>query len=663
MRRETWARLGALGWAVLSVGCTERGTAVDHPDTSVLFDVGPAFDAHVDAASGTCRTDAQCADRFACTIDHCTSGACEHVACTDCCGTGRSCDLLTGCGGTPQACATDADCSDAQPCTLDACRSHVCQHQPMDALCPTGHICIGAIGCTPRPPDHCTTDADCEVIGFCYGHWTCAGEVGCAFVGATDCNDADMCTADRCDATANACAHDGRDADGDHHVDASCAGGDDCNDASATIHPGATEACNGADDDCDTTIDEGCCASGPCTTSCGTSGTTSCNPDGTTGPCMPPAETCNGADDDCDTTIDEGFGCVRGAVSACATTCGTTGMAVCDATCHAGSCVPPAEICNGMDDDCVGGPDNGFGCVLGRSMSCPTSCGSTGTQTCIAGCTFGACAPPAEVCNGLDDNCNGARDEGLGACYAGESRACTALGFVSGTAFCRSNCASFDTSTCSNCGDGIRQAPESCDMGDLNGAMCTTLGMGFNAGTLSCFPSCTYNTTMCTRCGDNIRNGPEQCDGSDLAGASCASRGYTGGGTLSCSAACAYNTSACIWSPSGTWVVTPGVNYQCAFGLVTFSFGDLVFNDTGSALSVSGGGINCMMTMPSSARVTRMFDVSCTLTGGCNETYRLTGTFNTDNSWTGTFRASFSGSQCASASCTNQTFSGLTGSR
>src|SRR6185295_3637787 len=31
----------------------------------------------------------------------------------------------------------------------------------------------------------------------------------------------------------------------------------DCNDANAAVNPGATEACNGVDDDCDTQVDEG----------------------------------------------------------------------------------------------------------------------------------------------------------------------------------------------------------------------------------------------------------------------------------------------------------------------------------------------------------------------------------------------------------------------
>lgn len=61
-----------------------------------------------------------------------------------------------------------------------------------------------------------------------------------------------------------------RDADGDGYGDASQSYTDctqpygyvsvagDCNDAVATIYPGATEICNGQDDDCDVTIDESC---------------------------------------------------------------------------------------------------------------------------------------------------------------------------------------------------------------------------------------------------------------------------------------------------------------------------------------------------------------------------------------------------------------------
>src|SRR5690606_2222378 len=52
------------------------------------------------------------------------------------------------------------------------------------------------------------------------------------------------------------CAAGCADSDGDGYPDRSC-GGADCADASAETFPGATEACDGIDNDCDGAIDEG----------------------------------------------------------------------------------------------------------------------------------------------------------------------------------------------------------------------------------------------------------------------------------------------------------------------------------------------------------------------------------------------------------------------
>lgn len=46
------------------------------------------------------------------------------------------------------------------------------------------------------------------------------------------------------------------------------------------------------------------------------------------------------------------------------------------------------------------------------------------------------------------------------------------------------------------CGDGFRDASETCDGADLNSATCAS--QGFDAGTLSCSSACAYVTTSCT---------------------------------------------------------------------------------------------------------------------------------------------------------------------
>ena len=80
-----------------------------------------------------------------------------------------------------------------------------------------------------------------------------------------------------------------------------------------------------------------------------------------------------------------------------------------------GEVLPGAEACNGVDDDCNGSVDDGLGNV---------SCGLGACRVTINACNNGqpaACvpmAPTAEVCgNGIDDNCDGAVDEGCNCIY------------------------------------------------------------------------------------------------------------------------------------------------------------------------------------------------------------------------------------------------------
>jgi hypothetical protein len=201
--------------------------------------------------------------------------------------------------------------------------------------------------------------------------------------------------------------------------------GTDCADDCVACSPSGTEVCDatGRDEDCDGTANEGCACTDGATQPCGTdvgecvAGTQTCAA-GSWGACVgelgPMMERCDGRDDDCDGVVDQGFECSGAGSMACATACGSTGSRTCGPTCAYGACVPPAEACNGADDDCDGVPDETFACVRGASTPCTTTCGSTGSATCTAGCTVPTtCAPPAEACNGVDDDCDGAIDDGV----------------------------------------------------------------------------------------------------------------------------------------------------------------------------------------------------------------------------------------------------------
>ncbi|MBX3268922.1 MAG: putative metal-binding motif-containing protein [Sandaracinaceae bacterium] len=269
-------------------------------------------------------------------------------------------------------CARDEDCDDGVACTVDRCAAGACASTPEDALCRAGTTCDPVAGCPPRA---CDGDAECDDARACNGAERCVGAV-CVAGTAVSCDDMDECTTGRCEEGASAmCVQRTRDRDGDGYGDAACpsVGGvpaTDCDDSDPLVSPDATEACNGADDDCD----------GVC---------------------------------------DNGFECCSGRSSACTTTCGSMGTRTCRLDCTFGAgCTPPAETCNGLDDDCDGAIDNGFDCTPPATRFCTTSCGSTGLSACDAACAWGACVPPAEVCNGVDDNCDGAVDEGCGSCAA-----------------------------------------------------------------------------------------------------------------------------------------------------------------------------------------------------------------------------------------------------
>ncbi len=184
--------------------------------------------------------------------------------------------------------------------------------------------------------------------------------------------------------------------------------------------PMGDERCNGEDDDADGLIDEDWPALGErCAIGvgqCEAEGVVVCTPDGRGTVCgamgLPPvAEFCNGFDDDCDGLVDEvePLPCDTGAAGRCA-----GGLE----QCVGGSpvCIPQldprGEVCDGQDDDCDGAIDEdvpqGEGCQTGLPGLC-----ADGVEACVDGVPL--CLgpePQEEVCEAVDEDCDGAVDEG-----------------------------------------------------------------------------------------------------------------------------------------------------------------------------------------------------------------------------------------------------------
>ena len=268
----------------------------------------------------------------------------------------------------------------------------------------------------------------------------------------------------------------------------------DCNDASASIHPGATELCNGVDDNCNGQIDEGASnntfykdadadgygnpniSTQACTAPIGfVTNNTDCN-DGRASVHPGATELCNGVDDDCDGQVDEGvkstfyrdadrdgYGNPNISIQACTA---PTGYVNNNTDCNDGNAnIRPgaAEQCNGIDDNCNGQIDEGVRLTFyrdadrdgyGNAASSVQSCiiapaGYVSNKTDCNDNNPRVHPAATEICNGIDDDCDGQVDEGVRATFYRDAdgdgygtattstQACTApSGYVSNSTDC-----------------------------------------------------------------------------------------------------------------------------------------------------------------------------------------------------------------------------------
>lgn len=231
--------------------------------------------------------------------------------------------------------------------------------------------------------------------------------------------------------------------------------GEDCDDSDAAIHPGATEICDGVDNDCNAQIDEGVLSTfyvdsdgdgfggGMTVEACeqpanGAQNDLDCDDtDSTIHPDAP--ERCDGVDQDCDGEIDEEVtstwyadsdGDLHGDPDAPLEDCDPPEgySAVADDCDDSASSVHPGatEVCNDVDDNCDGSVDEGLdqvwyadsdGDLYGDASVSLTDCAQpsgyvSNDQDCDDSSSLSN-PGSAEVCDELDNNCDGSVDEGV----------------------------------------------------------------------------------------------------------------------------------------------------------------------------------------------------------------------------------------------------------
>ncbi|MCB9794292.1 MAG: putative metal-binding motif-containing protein [Alphaproteobacteria bacterium] len=282
-------------------------------------------------------------------------------------------------------------------------------------------------------PDYGWADVDGDGYGDPSAPLDCGSVVGSAADNAEDCDDADAAVhpeaEEVCDGVDNDC--DGltddedevdpgatatwyMDADGDGYGDAalsleSCSApsgyvldSTDCDDGDGAVSPGASEVCNGQDDDCDALVDDAddsLDASSAGSWYADDDGDSYGDPDTLQVLCEQPSGTVSDASD-CDDA---------------------------DAEIHPAA----SEVCDGQDNDCDGLSDDadssvdastatswyadadgdGYGDAASATVSCEAPSGAVADDTDCDDADSAVNPGETEVCNDLDDDCDGLVDD------------------------------------------------------------------------------------------------------------------------------------------------------------------------------------------------------------------------------------------------------------
>jgi hypothetical protein len=325
--------------------------------------------------------------------------------------------------GTGEGCClSDADCNDGALCTLDTCPS-------------PGGACVHN-----TKPNCCLTDAQCA--------------------------DTNQCTVDRCDASTNLCAHDA--------IADCCSSSADCEDGDLCT----ADLCSGPGGTCSFKAIQGCCLTDADCTKGNKCSNAKCPAAGAL--CLPSTQTdCCAADSDCADS------------DACTADKCDVQKKACSNDYIAGCCTADAQ-CNDNDpctvDRCVGNlcshdAKDGQNCCTQDSPSIGEPCDipvapanfppcKSGKKVCKADGSFaceGAALPTTEICDGIDNDCDGVTDDDAKGCDSG---------FSCVNAACAKPCASGEFP----CSGGLVCVKGFCVSGTANGGSGGAAGSGAGGG-------------------------------------------------------------------------------------------------------------------------------------------------------------------------------------
>ena len=295
--------------------------------------------------------------------------------------------------------------------------------------------------------------------------------------------------------------------------------------------PKQKESCDSKDNDCDGTVDEGC----QCNYQQSSDGVCQLGTIGPNGNCTQPGtyqndETkCDGADNDCDGVVDENCPCAYNMNNT-----GVCGNATIDPS--TGNCAEPSDYespeasCDSKDNDCDGDVDGAdsdlsCGCTAGSTQSCYTGPSGTagtgicsqGTKTCDMNGNWGSCmgetTPGTEGggtnCDGKDNDCDGATDEGCTCDYNMKSAGVCQNQTRDTSGSCpEPNAYESTESTCTDSLDNDCDTNTDCADSDCSGKACGT-GTGATCQNQQCAE------TSCKDGNDNDQDGQTDCLDSD----------------------------------------------------------------------------------------------------------------------------------------------------